>query len=390
MNSMGFNLLSQEEKRKKGKTFMDYAPGHVGDDNYVTTQPTIISNTSTNTTTANKSGTTKNTATIAKEPKRKPFSWADDDPFNASDDRSFLEGFYEVDSAISDLEREERMSQVDKALKDIRNRRAGDMLRNTKDIFQPINYSVQNASAPRAEFHAAPAWFSPLEKSTDDVVNAGREHAVNIVDDKFNQGWLYALGKENIYDYSSPVYNSRYKDVLIDSVTDNAKADFVAFAGASLNPIRDIVYNSIENYGMTQKSGYPPIDIATLGASILAGATQTFVDDNLEGAKNTYNDLRNNNARAAQSQRQYEYLNNSEFKYLVDDEKAREKFINTLLSEVENIQNTEQFGYLQPDVNKKYKEEAIRAIMRIVYLNQNYDKYSAERDAELRKLLRNK
>jgi len=103
-----------------------------------------------------------------------------------------------------------------------------------------------------------------------------------------------------------------------------------------------------------------------------------------------YQELRENNARAKQSQRQYEYLNNSEFKYLVDDKKAREKFINTLLSEVKNIQNTEQFGYLQPDVNKKYKEEAIRAIMRIVYLNQNYDKYSAERDAELRKLLRNK
>ncbi len=386
LQGLGFDILRQQEKDKKAKTFMDYAPGHVGDNNYVTTQPTIIPNT--NTTTANKSGNTKATAT--KEPKREPFSWVQDNPLDGWDDRSFLEGFYEVDYASSELDREERMSQVENALKDIRNRRAGDMLRRTKDIFQPINYSAQSATAPRAEFHAAPSWFSPLKKSNDNVVNAGREHADNIVDDKFNQGWLYALGKENIYDYSSPVYNSRYKDVLIDSVTDNAKADFVAFAGASINPIRDTVYNSIENYGMTQKSGYPPIDIATMGASILAGATQTFVDDKLEGAKNTYNDLHSNNVRAKQSQRQYEYLSNSELKYLVDDEKAREKFINTLLSEVSNIQNTEQFGYLPPDVNKKYKEEAIRAIMRIVYLNQNYDKYSAERDAELRKLLKKK
>lgn len=296
------------------------------------------------------------------------------------------------------------MSQVDKALKDIRSRRAGDMLRNTKDIFQPINYSAQNASAPRAEFHAAPAWFSPLEKSNDEVVNAGREHAVNIVDDKFNQGWLYALGKENIYDYSSPVYNSRYKDVLIDSVTDNAKADFVAGLGAGAKFAADSIMDIDEASSVINDTkiffdlANPLLKnslmkgFATLGskAAPLIGIAYNISKGGLSEAGDTYEGLKNNNARAAQSQRQYEYLNNSEFKYLVDDEKAREKFINTLLCEVKNIQNTEQFGYLQPDVNKKYKEEAIRTIMRIVYLNQNYDKYSAERDAELRKLLKSK
>ena len=30
LQGQGFNILSQKEREKKGKTFMDYAPGHVG------------------------------------------------------------------------------------------------------------------------------------------------------------------------------------------------------------------------------------------------------------------------------------------------------------------------------------------------------------------------
>ncbi len=371
---------------------MDYAPGHVGDDNYVTTQSTIIPNANKNITTANKSGKT-NTATITKEPKRQPFSWADDNPLDGWDDRSFLEGFYEVDSTTKDWEREERMSQVEKALQDIRSRRTGDMLRRTKDIFQPVNYSAQNATTPRAEFHAAPSWFSPLEESNDDVVNAGREYAANIVDNKFNQGWRYALGKENVYDYSSPVYNSRYKDVLIDSVTDNAKADFVAGLGAGAKFLYDVKSNADD---MDSKIDVEPIHLLPQKKKAkgkqavidyILGTVKTIGEGGISDMANNYQELRENNARAKQSQRQYEYLNNSEFKYLVDDEKAREKFVNTLKTEVQNLQNTERLGFLPSEINETYKQEAINYLMRIIFLNQNYDKYSTERDLKLQSLL---
>ena len=285
------------------------------------------------------------------------------------------------------------MSQVEQALQDMRNRKAGDVLRRTKNIVQPVNYSAQNATAPRAEFHAAPSWFSPLEKSSNDVVNAGREHAANLVDDKFNQGWLYALGKENIYDYSSPVYNSRYKDVLIDSVTDNAKADFVAGLGAGAKFVHDLKSNADD---MDSK-----IDVGTTHLlpqkgktkrkqdviDYILGAVKTIGEGGISNMANNYQELRENNVRAQQSQRQYEYLNNSEFKYLVDDEKAREKFVNALKTEMQNLQNTEHLGFLPPEINETYKQEVINYLMRIIFLNQNYGKYSAERDLKLQSLL---
>lgn len=45
MSLQGFDILNQ--KKRKKKTFMDYAPGHVGDDNYVITEPRITPKTTT-------------------------------------------------------------------------------------------------------------------------------------------------------------------------------------------------------------------------------------------------------------------------------------------------------------------------------------------------------
>ena len=353
MNGMGFNLLSQDEKKKKGKTFMDYAPGHVGDDNYVTTQPTIISNTSTNTTTANKSGTTKNTATIAKEPKRKPFSWADDDPFNASDDRSFLEGFYEVDSAISDLEREERMSQVDKALKDIRSRRAGDMLRNTKDIFQPINYSAQNASAPRAEFHAAPAWFSPLEKSNDEVVNAGREYAKKLVNEQFMRGIRLPFSSDN----ASPYRYSTLKQA--DAELQNAKnlASNEEFLRSVVPTLADI---GLAMRGVP-KEEFIPIVLETLSS------TSPGISDLVEYGlpKLTEKNLIN-------AQEYHNYLKNDEDQYLINFKPYREAFVSNLNKELEKIKSTNSFGYSSDDENERFKTAVMEELLRIMHINNNY------------------
>ena len=62
-------------------------------------------------------------APIIKEPKREKLSWSDDDSRDGWNDRLFLEGFYEVDSTVNDWEREKRMSQVERSLKEIEKRK---------------------------------------------------------------------------------------------------------------------------------------------------------------------------------------------------------------------------------------------------------------------------
>lgn len=348
---LGFDILRQQEKNKKGKTFMDYAPGHVGDDNYVTTQSTIIPNT--NTTTTNKSGTGKNTATIKKEPNRKPFSWADDDFLDDRDDRAFFEGFYEVDYASSEDEREKRMSKVGKSLRDMRNRRPGDMLRKTKDVFQPVNYSAQNQTVPRSEFHAAPSWFSPLEKSNDNVVNAGREYAKKLVDEQFMRGiemW-FSSGNASSYRYST----LKQADAELQHAKNLASNE--EFLRSIVPTLADI---GLATRGVP-KEEFIPVVLETLSS------TSPGISDLVEYGlpKLTEKNLIN-----AQDYRNY--LKNDEDQYLVNFKPYREAFVSNLNKELEKIKSRNSFGYSSDDENERFKTAVIEELLRIMYINNNY------------------
>lgn len=71
----------------------------------------------------NQKASMKSTVAIIKEPKREKLSWSDEDSRDGWNDRLFLEGFYEVDSTVNDWERETRMSQVERSLKEIEKRK---------------------------------------------------------------------------------------------------------------------------------------------------------------------------------------------------------------------------------------------------------------------------
>ncbi len=329
----GLDFLNFGYKKKKDP-FSDYHIGGIGDDKYLPTTTTAT-------------------------PKEK-------------DKDLFLEGFLNADGESSEVSSSDKLQS-------------------------------QNSKTPKAEFRAAPSWYNPLGDVSDDSGReAGREHGESIIDDEFNKGWTYAYGKEHVGNYLSPIYNSRYKDVAVGSAKDKAKAEFVAGTGAAgrfaldsfgiyndVSPQMEAAQKPMQFKSLTYKNPYMKKLLATASKGLpLAAIAYNLVDDGMDAAAETFEKIRPNNAREKQSDRQLEYLNNSELKYLVDNEKARERFVDTLLSEVENIRNTEQFGYLPAETNEKYKEEATNALMRIVHLNRNYDRYRAQRDSELQGLLR--
>ena len=71
----------------------------------------------------NQKASMQSTVAIIKEPKREKLTWSDEDSRDGWNDRLFLEGFYEVDGTVNDWEREKRMSQVERSLKEIEKRK---------------------------------------------------------------------------------------------------------------------------------------------------------------------------------------------------------------------------------------------------------------------------
>ena len=235
------------------------------------------------------------------------------------------------------------------------------------------------------KFESAPTWFSPAEETDDEIINAGREHGTNILEKHFNRG--YIEGADKITDYLSPIGSSTYLNVARANANDHAKAEFAAGVGASISPILNSVYNSVEKYQMFPKTSQPFVDGLTLLGSAILGTAETILDDNLQGAKTTYNHLNDNNRRAAQSDIQYEYLKNSDYKYLVNNSRARKEFIKILNNEIDMLENTERLGYLPDGINEKYKQEVINTLRRIIHINVNYNHYKAELDSALNALL---
>ena len=79
--------------------------------------------------------------------------------------------------------------------------------------------------------------------------------------------------------------------------------------------------------------------------------------------------VEDNNARKQYGQ-MLDYIEDSDYKYLADFDKSREKYIEDLQKEVEKLEETKQLGYLPTGENEIFKEEAINTLKRIIYLNQ--------------------
>lgn len=111
--------------------------------------------------------------------------------------------------------------------------------------------------------------------------------------------------------------------------------------------------------------------------SLALGGLQTLKD----GAADS--DIYENSKPRKQADRMLQYIEGSDYKYLADWEKSRKQYIEDLWKEVEKLESTEQLGYLPPGENEVFKEEAINALKRIIYLNENYETFSKIRDREL-------
>ncbi len=260
------------------------------------------------------------------------------------------------------------MTQVEKSLQDIRNRRPGDMLRRTKDIVQPVKYSAQNVTTPRAEFHAAPSWFSPLKKSNDNVVNAGREYAKKLVDEQFMRGLQLPFSSDN----ASPYRYSTLKQA--DAELQHAKnlASNEEFLRSIVPTLADI---GLATRGVS-KEEFMPIVLETLSS------TTPGISDLVEYGlpKLTEKNLIN-------AQEYRNYLKNNEDQYLVNFKPYREAFVSNLNKELEKIKSINSFGYSSDDENERFKVAVMEELLRIMYINNNYvaEKMLADTEKQQRK-----
>ncbi|MBQ9986065.1 MAG: hypothetical protein IJP38_07130 [Oscillospiraceae bacterium] len=261
----------------------------------------------------------------------------------------------------------------------------------------------QNGIFPKAELHPAPAWYLPEKETNDPIMQVGNEYGTKIIDDIFKQGWSGDYGVERVTDPMSPIYNSRYRDAIKDVSMDRAKADYVAGIGAG-GELALGAYSNIDEYsayaGGAQLSAYllekTAANVFQKGmakamsyAAPIAGIAYTLAIGDVGEAVQTYQNLSKNNPRARQSQSVLDYLEGSDYRYLVDNEKSREKFIQALRGELESLKATERIGYLPYEESETVKQRAVDMLMRIIHLNEQYELYSKKRDAGIREAMKN-
>ena len=252
----------------------------------------------------------------------------------------------------------------------------------------------QNGIFPRAELHPAPAWYLPEKETNDPIMQVGNEYGTKIIDDIFKQGWSGDYGVERVTDPMSPIYNSRYRVAIKDVSMDRAKADYVAGIGAGGKLLYDIRSNAEDFQPVEFDESYilPRAETAQRSPNLLhytLGTIKTIVEGGLADAANNYQNLSKNNPRARQSQSVLDYLEGSDYRYLVDDEKSRGKFIQALRGELESLKATERIGYLPYEESETVKQRAVDMLMRIIHLNEQYELYSKKRDAGIREAMKN-
>ena len=192
-----------------------------------------------------------------------------------------------------------------------------------------------------------------------------------------------------ITDPRSPIYNSRYRQAISEASIDKAKAEYVAGVGTAAGPIRDITYNAVGLYEMMPEIPIPEVKAAEIMLAILGGGIQAYADEAFSGMAQTFENLSSENARARQSKNVLDYFESSDYKYLVDDEKARRKFIRDLETQIEKLDRTDRVGFLPPTESDIIKQQTINALLRVIFLNENYGLYSKIRDEEIREAMKN-
>ncbi len=238
---------------------------------------------------------------------------------------------------------------------------------NSNNTSAPVK-TVQKANTgsgatTTARLEKAPKWMSPLKETNDDIEKRAREYAKELLEKLYRQkhrDW-YSGYHEGFspYDMSElKTAEQRYENTL-RNVKDNvallqtgAKAADIALGYKELK----------EGFGQ-------PWWLTLIGATYLNEKSQ------IPGVYDMFNyeSLVNNNNGVMKAKEEYDKLNQSEEKYLINSKKHRDIFISRIEDELKNIKNTDFFGYHTQDENDRFKEALITEMMRIMYINYNYD-----------------
>lgn len=225
-----------------------------------------------------------------------------------------------------------------------------------------------NENVPVAYFREAPAWTSPAKETNDPIEKAARNYAKELIDKQYvrrHEMWYRP------YDASSPYGESDLKGLkaVYDNALQNAKQP-VGLLQAITKGL-DIAAE-YKNWG-----DYQAPFLMKLGSAILMNEKS-----GIPGIFDTfdYEALVNNNKSLQKAKTNYDKLNNSEYKYLINDKDYRDAFIEGIYEEIEKIKNTNSFGYNSQDEDERFKEALIQQLMRIIHINSNYDNEKANRD----------
>lgn len=218
-------------------------------------------------------------------------------------------------------------------------------------------------SATTARFEEAPKWMSPLKETNGDIEKRAREYAKELLEKLYRQkhkdwysGYHAGFSPYDMSEFSNT--EQRYENTL-RNVKDNvallqtgAKAADIALGYKELK----------EGFGQ-------PWWLTLIGATYLNEKSQIpGVYDMFD-----YESLVNNNKGVMRAKEEYDNLNQSEEKYLINNKKHRDIFISRIEDEIKKIKTTDSFGYHTQDENDRFKEALITEMMRIMYINYNYD-----------------
>ncbi|MBQ2839768.1 MAG: hypothetical protein IJE70_00300 [Oscillospiraceae bacterium] len=244
----------------------------------------------------------------------------------------------------------------------------------------PTVYLHAKQQVPTVYFHATP---EPLQSGTEDdfksfshlseggVINAANQKADEIINDAFRlkRNWFYDSYTDGTSPYDvSELKNAEYKVKKAESLSE---LETLA---------RNIISKGIE-YKIGVLSGEKPISKKDLGTILSEIPKQLFedyveeqviktrgVDDliNSVAPKITLQGLKN-------AQDYYEYINESNSKYLVKGKRERELFVSRLRDELDKIEKTEKFGFLPQEDSNNFKKVLIDRLKNIIFLNENYE-----------------
>lgn len=230
---------------------------------------------------------------------------------------------------------------------------------NSNTTSAPANTTQKantGGSSTTARFEKAPKWMSPLKETNDDIEKRAREYAKELLEKLYRQkhkDWY-----SGYHEGFSPYDMSELK-------TADEKLSIHEIRSKRENELRGTLPLAIE---VGAAFAGVPEEMRLYALSEILSSSGPGLSDFVEYVipKVTEKGL-------TKAQKYREQVNQSEEKYLINSKKHRDVFISRIEDELKRIKATDSFGYHTQDENDRFKEALITEMMRIMYINYNYD-----------------